>query len=280
MKKLYGVIGDPIGHSMSPDMHNDAFEALGMDAHYHPFHIKGEDLKAAVPGMKAIGISGFNVTVPHKTAIIPLLDEVDPLAKAIGAVNTVIRSHDRYIGYNTDGEGFIRGLNEEYGSPILDKRILIIGAGGAARAIYYTLGQQGAVRVDIANRTAEKAEQLRERCPYPVQTALLSLGEAEETLDDYDIIIQTTSIGMSPKVDEVPLFPSRIRPDAFLSDIIYNPAETALMKEAKLRGARVQNGLRMFAFQGALAFEKWTGVLPDPNRMEKIVQDKLGGKTC
>lgn len=280
MKKLYGVIGDPIGHSMSPAMHNDAFETLEIDAHYHPFHIKGEELATAIPGMKAIGISGFNVTVPHKTAIMPLLDEVDPLAKAIGAVNTVVRSQNRYIGYNTDGEGFIRGLNEEYGSSVLDKQILIIGAGGAARAIYYTLGQQGAVRVDLANRTAEKAEKLKSRCPYPVETALLSLAEAEEKLGDYDIIIQTTSIGMSPKVDESPVHLANIRPDAFLSDIIYNPAETAIMKEAKLRGARVQNGLRMFAFQGALAFEKWTGVLPDPDRMEKIVLDKLGGKTC
>ncbi|WP_046173895.1 shikimate dehydrogenase [Domibacillus indicus] len=280
MKKLYGVIGDPIGHSMSPAMHNDAFETLGINAYYHPFHIKREDLAAAVAGMKAIGVSGFNVTVPHKTAIMPLLDEVDPLAQAIGAVNTVIRSDNRYIGYNTDGEGFIRGLNEEYGKSVLDKHILIIGAGGAARAIYYTLGQQGAKRVDIANRTAEKASQLKERCPYAVETELLALIEAEEKLGDYDIIIQTTSIGMSPGVDKMPLRLANIRPDAFLSDIIYNPAQTALMKEAGLRGARVQNGLRMFAYQGALAFEKWTGVLPDPDRMEKIVQDKLGGKTC
>ncbi|MCM3788498.1 shikimate dehydrogenase [Domibacillus indicus] len=280
MKKLYGVIGDPIGHSMSPDMHNDAFGALHMEAYYHPFHIKSEELKTAVAGMKAIGLSGFNVTVPHKTAIMPLLDEIDPLAEAIGAVNTVVRDENRFIGYNTDGEGFVRGLNEEYGSSVLDKKIMIIGAGGAARAIYYTLSQQGAERVDIANRTPAKAEELKSRCPYPVETALLSLKQAEEQLGNYDIIIQTTSIGMSPKVNETPIHVKNIRPDAFVSDIIYNPAETMIMKEAKKQGARVQNGLKMFAYQGALAFEKWTGVLPDTKRMQKIVQNKLGGTSC
>lgn len=280
MKKLFGVIGDPIGHSMSPAMHNDAFEALEIDAHYQPFHIKAENLAIAVPGMKAIGISGFNVTVPHKTAIMSFLDEVDPLAQAIGAVNTVVNVNNRYIGYNTDGEGFIRGLQEEYGTSVFDKRILLIGAGGAARAIYYTLSQQGAVRVDIANRTLEKAEELKSRCPYPVETAVLAIQEAEKQLAEYDIIIQTTSIGMSPKVNEQPIRLENLRPDSFVSDIIYNPSETALMKEAKLRGARVQNGLRMFVYQGALAFEKWTGTLANTERMEKIVKEKLGGKTC
>jgi shikimate dehydrogenase len=277
MKKLYGVIGDPIAHSMSPSMQNDAFTSLGMDAHYQAFHITRENLPTAIKGMKAIGVAGFNVTIPHKTAIIPLLDEVDPLAAAIGAVNTIVNINGRFIGYNTDGEGFIRGLHEEYGQPVLDKRILIIGAGGAARAIYYTFGQQGAKYVDIANRTPDNALQLKVRCPYPVETAIFTLEEAEKNLADYDIIIQTTSIGMSPKADVSPIQLTNIRQDAFLSDIIYNPAETTIMKEAKQRGVSVQNGMRMFAYQGALAFEKWTGTLADPNRMEKIVQERLGG---
>lgn len=277
MKKLYGIIGDPIGHSMSPLMQNDAFSLLGMDAHYQPFHVTKENLPAAITGMKALGVAGFNITVPHKTAIIPLLDEVDPLAAAIGAVNTVVNKEGRFIGYNTDGEGFIRGLHEEYGQSVLDKRILIIGAGGAARAIYYTLGQQGAKQVDIANRTIDNALQLKERCPYAVETAALTIGEAAKHLADYNIIIQTTSIGMSPQVDASPLQLTNIRSDAFLSDIIYNPAETLIMKEAKKHGARVQNGMKMFAYQGALAFEKWTDTFPDPKRMMKIVQERLGG---
>lgn len=280
MKKLYGVIGDPIGHSMSPDMHNDAFQSLSMDAHYHAFQIEKKDLEAAVLGMKAIGISGFNVTVPHKTAIMPLLDEVDPLAQAIGAVNTVVLDNGRFIGYNTDGEGFLAGLEVEYDGNVIDKRILLLGAGGSARAIYYTLSQKGAMHIDIGNRTLEKAEELKKRCPYPVKTSLLTLDEAAEKLADYDIIIQTTSIGMSPNVEAMPISLDNLHPDAFVADIIYNPIETAFMKEAKVRGAKSQNGAKMLSFQGALAFEKWTGILPEPSRMETIIYNKLGGIKC
>lgn len=277
MKKLYGVIGDPIGHSMSPDMHNDAFRALGIQAHYQPFHVMEADLPKAVEGMKALGISGFNVTVPHKTAVMPLLDEVDPLAQAIGAVNTVVREQNRFIGYNTDGEGFLAGLMAEYDGDVLSKRILLVGAGGSARAIYYTLSQKGAQKIDIANRTAARAEELKKRCPYPVETVVLTMEEASKQLANYDIIIQTTSIGMSPHAESMPLSLDHIRSDAFVADIIYNPIETVLMKEARARGASAQNGAKMLSFQGALAFEKWTGTMPDPSRMETIIYNKLGG---
>lgn len=277
MKKLYGVIGDPIGHSMSPDMHNDAFQALGIQAHYQPFHVMEADLPKAVEGMKALGISGFNVTVPHKTAVMPLLDEVDPLAQAIGAVNTVVREQNRFIGYNTDGEGFLAGLMAEYDGDVLSKRILLVGAGGSARAIYYTLSQKGAQKIDIANRTAARAEELKKRCPYPVETFVLTMEEASKQLANYDIIIQTTSIGMSPHAESMPLSLDHIRSDAFVADIIYNPIETVLMKEARARGASAQNGAKMLSFQGALAFEKWTGTMPDPSRMETIIYNKLGG---
>lgn len=277
MKKLYGVIGDPIGHSMSPDMHNDAFRALGIQAHYQPFHVMEADLPKAVEGMKALGISGFNVTVPHKTAVMPLLDEVDPLAQAIGAVNTVVREQNRFIGYNTDGEGFLAGLMAEYDGDVLSKRILLVGAGGSARAIYYTLSQKGAQKIDIANRTAARAEELKKRCPYPVETVVLTMEEASKQLANYDIIIQTTWIGMSPHAESMPLSLDHIRSDAFVADIIYNPIETVLMKEARARGASAQNGAKMLSFQGALAFEKWTGTMPDPSRMETIIYNKLGG---
>lgn len=277
MKKLYGVIGYPIGHSMSPDMHNDAFQALGIQAHYQPFHVMEADLPKAVEGMKALGISGFNVTVPHKTAVMPLLDEVDPLAQAIGAVNTVVREQNRFIGYNTDGEGFLAGLMAEYDGDVLSKRILLVGAGGSARAIYYTLSQKGAQKIDIANRTAARAEELKKRCPYPVETVVLTMEEASKQLANYDIIIQTTSIGMSPHAESMPLSLDHIRSDAFVADIIYNPIETVLMKEARARGASAQNGAKMLSFQGALAFEKWTGTMPDPSRMETIIYNKLGG---
>ncbi|WP_338750265.1 shikimate dehydrogenase [Bacillus sp. FJAT-52991] len=280
MKKLFGVIGDPIAHSMSPVMHNSAFAALGVDGYYHPFHIKPDDLADAIKGMKAIGVEGFNVTIPHKTAIIPLLDKVDPLAKAIGAVNTVVRENHQWVGYNTDGLGYVRALREEYPGTLEDQHVLVIGAGGAARAIFYTLASEGVKRITIANRTPEKAKVMVENCPYLVEGTVLSLTEAEETLGTYDVIIQTTSIGMAPQTEEIPIALHSLKSMAFVSDIIYNPLETKLLKEAKKQGAYTQNGLKMFVYQGALAFEKWTGFFPDVQKMEKIVLQQLGGKTC
>ncbi|HZG72551.1 MAG TPA: shikimate dehydrogenase [Chondromyces sp.] len=278
MKKLYGVIGDPIGHSMSPLMHNDAFHVLGLEAYYHPFHVKPQELEAAVKGMKAIGVQGFNITIPHKSTIIPFLDEIDPLAKAIGAVNTVVLEEGKWVGYNTDGEGYVRALREEYKGNIKDKEILIIGAGGAARAIYFTLASQGIKSIHLCNRTVERAKELADNCPYNATTSSLSLKEAEENLRRYDIIIQTSSIGMSPKTEETPLSVGFIKGGAFVSDIIYNPLETKFLREAKEKGATVQNGIKMFIYQGALAFEKWTGIFPDTERMEDIVIKQLGGQ--
>ncbi|WP_203361678.1 shikimate dehydrogenase [Bacillus sp. REN10] len=280
MKKLFGVIGDPIAHSMSPVMHNSAFNALKFDGYYHPFHIKPTDLADGVKGMRAIGVEGFNVTIPHKTAIIPLLDKVDPLAEAIGAVNTVVREHDQWVGYNTDGLGYVRALREEYPGALEEQHVLIIGAGGAARAIFYTLASEGVSRITLANRTLEKAKAMIESCPYSVEGTVLSLEEAEKKLREYDVIIQTTSIGMSPQVENIPMALDHLNPKAFVSDIIYNPLETKLLQEAKKQGAYTQNGLKMFVYQGALAFEKWTGVFPDVQEMEKVVLQQLGGKTC
>lgn len=277
MKKLFGVIGDPIGHSMSPVMHNDAFAASGVDACYLPFHVTKDNLSDAVKGMKAIGVQGFNVTIPHKTAIIPLLDEVDPLASVIGAVNTVVLEKGRFKGYNTDGLGYVRALREAYPGSIEDQQVLIIGAGGAARGIYYTLASEKVNKIDVANRTLEKAKQLSDACPYPVNGLSLTLEAAAAQLEQYDIIIQTTSIGMAPDIDKKPISLDRLKQGAFVSDIIYNPLQTELLKESKERRANTQNGIQMFVNQGALAFEKWTGVFPDVKRMEELVLKQLGG---
>lgn len=277
MQKLYAVIGDPIAQSMSPIMHNDLFQFYGIDAHYHAFAIKEKNLEIAVNGFRAIDLAGFNVTVPHKVAIMPLLDEIDPLAKSIGAVNTVVNVNGRLIGYNTDGSGFVHGLKSKLPS-IVNKKVLIIGAGGAARSIYFTLASVGVGTIDLTNRTLEKAKGLSYDCPYEVQTSILTLSEAEEQLAVYDIIIQTTSIGMAPQTECKPISLHNLRENTFVSDIIYNPLETEFLKRAKERGAITENGIAMFVNQGALAFEKWTGILPDTNRMAITVQKQLGGK--
>ncbi|MDF9760489.1 shikimate dehydrogenase [Peribacillus simplex] len=280
MKKIYGVMGDPIAHSMSPDIHNDAFEKENIEAVYHHFHVTNEGLNDAVKGMKALGIEGFNITIPHKTSIIPFLDEVDELALAIGAVNTVVNKNGRFIGYNTDGKGFFKSLCDEISGDIKAKKTLVIGAGGAARAIYFTLVKEGVKQVDIANRTKERAAQLVSDCPYDKVSKALSIIEAEESLSQYDLIIQTTSSGMSPELDHSPLKVDQLKTGAIVSDIIYNPLQTKLLLEAREKGAETQNGLGMFINQAALAFEIWTGVMPDTARMTEIVLNKLGGNTC
>jgi shikimate dehydrogenase len=277
MKQLYGVIGDPIEHSMSPIMHNDAFKQLNLNAYYHPFHVNRTDIGSAVKGMKALGIRGFNVTIPHKSTIMPYLDGIDPLANSIGAVNTVVLEGGDFIGYNTDGLGFLKGLLEECPFSIDEKKVMILGAGGAARAIFYTLASNGINSVDIVNRTVQKGEQIIEECPYSTNSKALTLAEGSLKINDYDIIIQTTSIGMYPYINEAPISLEYLSKHVFVSDIIYNPWNTRLLKEALSKSCSGQNGLAMFVNQGALAFEKWTGVLPDTNRMKKIVKRQLGG---
>lgn len=277
MGKLYGLLGHPVGHSMSPIMHNDQFAFLGLDCYYHAFDVHPEELENAVKGIRSLGLSGFNVTIPHKVEIMKYLDEIDEEALQIGAVNTVVNRDDKLYGYNTDGKGFVVSLQNIAGLDLLNKKMLIIGAGGAARGIFVTLARMGAKKIDIANRTLEKAEQLISDNPYPIQSNARSIKEAEENLQDYQIIINTTSVGMSPKIEELPLQLTNMKPGTILSDIIYNPLETKWLKEGKTLGALTQNGVGMFVGQGALAFEMWTKKKPDFSRMEQIVMKQLGG---
>ncbi|MEI2356006.1 shikimate dehydrogenase [Mesobacillus zeae] len=279
MKKLYGVIGDPIAHSMSPVMHNDLFSFYNIDAHYFPFKVSERNLRETVLGFKAIGAGGFNVTIPHKTRVMDCLDRIDPLAESIGAVNTVVAENGELTGYNTDGPGFVRGLEEQL-SDLTGKKTLIIGAGGAAKGIYYSLAKAGVNEIDICNRTLIKAEEMASACPFDVNSTILEPNSAELKMGEYELVIQTTSIGMSPKTGVTPLSLDRLQPGSFVSDIIYNPSATAFLAEAISKGAGVQNGLDMFVYQGALAFEKWTGIFPDTVRMKNNVMNQLGGPSC
>jgi shikimate dehydrogenase len=277
VKKLFAVLGNPIGHSMSPAMHNDLFSLYNMNAIYLPFQVKEEDLKDAVNGLRAMGAVGFNVTIPHKSKIIPFLDEVDELAASIGAVNTVVNIDGKLTGYNTDGLGFLKGIKAIV-REIKDKRILVIGAGGAARAIYFTLAKENPIQIDIANRTVENANRLIEDCPFSASSKALTMEEAGLLVGEYDMFIQTTMIGMSPKITENPLDLQNLNEQSVVCDIIYNPLETSFLHKASERGATVQNGIDMFVYQGALAFEKWTGIFPDIQRMKENVLGQLGGK--
>jgi shikimate dehydrogenase len=274
---LYGVIGDPIAHSMSPLMHNSAFKDNGINAEYVRFHVKKEQLPEAIRGIKALGIQGVNVTVPHKEHVMSLLDGIDPLAEAIGAVNTIVNENGKLIGYNTDGLGFVEGLKNIAGDCLENKSILMIGAGGAAKAIYYTLASLGVKKIDVTNRTPGRAEKMMETCPFPLDSSFLTLEAAENILHHYDVIIQTTSIGMFPYIEDSPIKVNRLKQGSIVSDIIYNPLETSLLKQAKQKGALTQNGLDMFVYQGALSFKKWTGIFPSYSIMRDTVLQQLGG---
>ncbi|MFZ3588232.1 shikimate dehydrogenase [Bacillus sp. DJP31] len=277
MEKLYGVIGDPISQSMSPSMHNAAFSNLGLTAKYMAFHVTPDRLPAAIEGIRGLGIAGLNVTIPHKVSIMTLLDEIDPLAKKIGAVNTIVNEFGKLIGYNTDGAGYVTSLKEAIPKKrIQDQSILLIGAGGAARAIYFTLIDEGVEKVDIANRTKETARQLIHSRNSSSSLAM-DLSEAESVVDSYDIIINTTSIGMYPSLDHTPIHLGHIKENTIVSDIIYNPIETKWLRVAKSFGAKTLNGVDMFVFQGALSFEKWTGIYPNIDVMRNVVLNKLGG---
>lgn len=259
--KVCGIIGDPIEHTMSPAMHNAAFRALGLDYAYLPFRVRPEELKNAMAGLKALGIAGLNVTIPHKVAVIPLLDEMDPLAGKMGAVNTIVNEDGKLTGYNTDAPGFLQALKSNGVEPN-GKKMVILGAGGAAKGICFILAEAGASLV-ILNRTVSRAEELAAQMGkfYNEDIKAMALNEAnlKEALDGADVLVNTTSVGIKPDVDLTPVPAGLLKPDTTVFDIVYNPLETKLLREAKATGARTIDGLDMLVWQGALAFEKWTG---------------------
>ena len=259
--KVCGIIGDPIEHSMSPVMHNAAFKALGLDYVYLPFHVQRGELPGAIAGIRALNVVGLNVTIPHKEAVIPLLDRLEPLAEKMGAVNTIVNEGGLLIGHNTDAPGFMQALRSKGIDPE-GKSILILGAGGASKGISFILAEAGASLV-ILNRTVTRAEELASQIAqyYHRRPEALTLSEENlaRGLDGADVLVNTTSVGMVPDVNQTPVPASLLNHNLVVCDIVYNPLETKLLREAKVAGARTIDGLDMLVWQGALAFEKWTG---------------------
>jgi len=275
MKKWFAVIGDPIEHSKSPAMHNAWFEELSIDATYIPIRVSSESLESAVAGLKTLGASGWNVTIPHKTAIIPYLDELDELAEKMGAVNTVVRTKEGKLkGYNTDGVGFVRSLEEAVGKSHKDKPVLLIGAGGAARGIAFAMQQQGYTNLTIANRTVANAKAIVDE--MGIGNAI-SLADAEESLADFGILVQMTSAGLATGNFSMPFSLVRLAEGAIVADIVYNPLMTPFLKAADEKGATVVAGLGMFVHQGAIAFEHWLGEYPNTNSVIAQLKVQLGG---
>lgn len=261
---IFGIVGYPLGHSLSPLMHNTAFRFRGLNAIYLFFET--QEIENAIKGIKALGIKGVSVTIPYKSDVLPFLDRIDSLAENIGAVNTIINKEGELIGYNTDAIGALKAIKERI-SPI-GKGALIIGAGGAARSIGYMLKKEGA-DLFIASRNYRHAKKLAE-----------SLGGTGIPMEDIgslnvDILINATPVGMYPHTDRCPVSASVLRPGMVVMDIVYNPLDTLLLKIAKDRRCITINGLKMFIYQGAEQFRLWTGLEPPLDTMEKAVRSVL-----
>ncbi len=259
--RVCGVIGEPIEHTLSPLMHNAAFEALKLDYVFLAFRVKPAEVESAVNGMRALNIRGLNITMPHKSTVIKHLDRVDLSAQIVNSVNTVLNKENLLFGFNTDGVGALKALKEN-GVELKGRKVLLLGAGGAARAIAYTMAKE-ADELAVLNRTVKQAQALAKLLEKSfnkkISTGSLSPTDIQSNLKDSDILINATSVGMKPRAEESPVPLKLLRSNLAVMDIVYNPLETKLAKEAKAAGARVVSGVEMLIYQGAASFELWTG---------------------
>jgi shikimate dehydrogenase len=274
---VYGVIGDPIEHTLSPAMLNAAFCALGLDSVFLAFKVAPTEVENALRGMRSLGIRGLNVTMPHKNAVIPYLDEVDETAKLLGSVNTIFNDEGRLRGFSTDGVGAHRAL-ERNGASLAGKKLVLIGAGGAAKAIAFTLAKEVKELV-LLDRTPAKtstlAEAINQKFHKKATAGPLSPSTIQKSLQTADILINATSVGMHPNEAQSPVKPEWLKPDLVVMDIVYNPLETKLAKDAKAAGSRVVSGMEMLIYQGAASFEIWTGKSAPVEVMRKAALNSL-----
>ncbi len=279
---MVGVLGYPVRHSASPPMHNAAFAHLGLDWAYAPFTVAPDDIEAALAGVRALGMAGVNVTVPLKELVTPHLDDVTETARVLGSVNTVVNQNGRLYGHSTDGEGFLQALATRGVPDVAGKRIVVLGAGGSARAVVYALARAGA-HIVIANRTVERARELAARfAPFGnIEVAAWTPDDLRDALQGAAVLVNTTSVGMHGTGNDAsatpPVPPDALAPPLLVTDLIYNPPQTPLLALAHTRACPTQNGVEMLVQQGALAFSLWTGVAAPPiNVMRQAVLDALG----
>lgn len=276
--KLFALIGDPVERSLSPAMYNAAFRKLGLDYVYATLRVARGSLPEAIKGVRALGIRGLNVTTPHKVDIVRLLDELDELASRVGAVNTVKNEDGKLIGFNTDGRGATEALKEKVGK-LGGQEVVLLGAGGAARAIAFSLAEAG-VELTLANRTTLKAKKLaasiERKLGFKVKQVELKQEVLKRVLEQADILINATSVGMYPDVDQTLVKADVVHQGLLVNDIVYEPLTTRLLREAKDAGAQTMNGLGMLVHQGAASFELWTGKKAPIDVMKAAVRKELG----
>jgi shikimate dehydrogenase len=276
--RLAGVIGSPVRHSLSPLLHNTAFETLGLDWVYVALEVAPGSAAEALSAMRTLGIDGFSVTMPHKEAVAEACDELTADAGALRAVNCVVNSDGRLIGHNTDGDGFTDALDAELGLDPAGLRCVVLGAGGAARSIGLALARRGAAQVAIINRTAARAEEAV--ALFPEVGVVVAPGEAAAFISDCDLIVNATSIGMGSSAEtagagDIPFDTALITADHTVVDIVYRPLVTPLLAAAQARGARTANGVSMLTHQAAIAFTLWTGVAAPISAMTAAVSSML-----
>ncbi|MDC0832178.1 shikimate dehydrogenase [Leptolyngbya valderiana BDU 20041] len=278
--KLLGVIGYPIEHTLSPTMHNAAIAQMGLDYVYLPLPVPPDRLDAAIAGFAAVGVVGFSVTIPHKQAILPFLSEITPEARAVGAVNTVWRTEQGWKGTNTDVSGFISPLRAY--DNWSDRAAVVLGNGGAARAVVAGLTQLGCRELHVVGRTPEKLEAFArswEKSTLDVQFETHDWDELPNLMSAANLLVNTTPVGMSPQVDRSPVEPElfdKLPPNSIAYDLIYTPNPTQFLKFAWERGATAINGLEMLVRQGAIALEIWTGQEVPVEVMRQRLQQHLG----
>jgi shikimate dehydrogenase len=280
--RVCGVIGDPIEHTLSPTIHNAAFNHLELDFVFLAFRVKAAELENAICGMRGLGIHGLNVTMPHKGTVTAYLDKLDPAVKFLGSANTILNEDGKLLGFNTDGTGALKALRGN-GVNLSEKKVLLLGAGSAAKAVAFSLSKEVGELV-ILNRSSEKAkrlaEALRRTLNKNVFGSSFSLDTLAENLRNSDVLINATSVGMHPKADQSIVPPQLLRSGLTVMDIVYNPVETKLAKEAKAADAKVVSGVEMLIYQGAASFEIWTGRAAPVEVMRKAALKRLsaGGR--
>ncbi|CAN5751493.1 shikimate dehydrogenase [soil metagenome] len=260
MKRVF-LLAHPAGHSLSPALHNAAFAATGLKAHYEARDVAPEDLAEAVAALRAPDVLGANVTIPHKPAVLPLMDTLTVTAEAIGAVNTIVNREGELLGHNTDAAGFLRALQEDAGLELSGTTALLLGAGGAARAVVYALLSAGVERVQIYNRTVDKARALAADFGALGRVEVLSEQALPKAVRQTQLLVNTTSVGMERggvNPDVSPLPEGVLPQNGFVCDLVYRPEHTRLLQDAAAAGLLTQNGLPMLVYQGAAAFQRWT----------------------
>ncbi len=276
--KIYGIFGYPVGHTFSPGMHNSAFTALKMDACYIPFEVPPDALVRAVNAVIPLNLAGLNITVPHKEKIIPCLDGLSEEARLIGAVNTVQIQEERLVGHNTDGRGFLRSLKEQAGFRPKGKTFLLVGAGGAARAVAFSLALGGASKILLHDTDAGKADRLAGdiRDKANADASAVAEDELSSSAREADCLINATPIGLR-NADPLPFSADVIEPRHLVADLVYNPFSTRLLKTAGTKRAKTLPGLGMLLYQGVIAFEIWTGKKAPVAVMQKALKRQIQG---